>query len=90
MQTIEDFKTFGCEGETLIFEFLGLPPLLSWIIIGILLLVSSLMIYQRLKFKFSEECRNCGKPTEVKGNMLCNSCYNEYQDIFPKGWKNRK
>jgi len=55
-----------------------------------LLLVSGLMIYQRLKFKFSKECRNCGKPTEVKGNMLCNNCYNKNKDLFPKDWSNKK
>jgi len=74
----------------LIFEFLGFPPLLSWLITGMLLLVSGLMIYQRLKFKFSKECRNCGKPTEVKGNMLCNNCYNKNKDLFPKDWSNKK
>jgi len=48
------------------------------------------MIYQQLRFKFSKECRNCGKQTEVKGGMLCNLCKSEYQDLFPKGWKNKK
>jgi len=74
----------------MIFEFLGFPPLLSWMITVMLLLVSGLMIYQQLRFKFSKECRNCGKPTEVKGAMLCNSCKSEYQDLFPKEWKNKK
>jgi len=74
----------------MISELLGVPPLFVWMIIGMLLLISSIMIYQQLRFKFSKECRNCEKQTEVKGAMLCNSCKNEYQDLFPKGWKNKK
>jgi len=81
--------TFG-RTETMIFEFLGVPPLLSWMITGMLLLVSGLMIYQQLRFKFNKECRNCEKITEEKHAILCSACMKEYGELFPKDWSNKK
>lgn len=47
-------------------------------------------VYQKLRFKYGQECRNCGKPTEIKRAMMCNNCFNKNKELFPKDWSNKK
>lgn len=59
-------------------------------IAGMLIFLAIVSVYRELKFKFSKECRNCGKITEVKHAILCDDCVEEYNDILPKDWGNKK
>lgn len=69
-------------------DFLGVPDIIGWTIMAMLIFFSGTRLYQKFSHKFSKECRNCGRYAGKQ--MLCDSCYKEYQDIFPHGWKNKK
>lgn len=74
----------------MLFEFLGVPSLISWLLTIIIIAIFIIPIINEFKFRYSKECRNCKKITETKHAILCNDCLKEYAYIFPKNWKNKK
>ena len=69
-------------------EYIGVPTIASYIIIGFLIVLSCLPLYFQIKNKFSKKCRNCGKKSGRQ--ILCDKCYDQNKDLFPHEWENKK
>ena len=69
-------------------DFLGIPDIIGWTIMAMLIFFSGTILYQKFSHKFSKQCRNCGKYSG--GKIICDKCYDGIKDILPNGWSNKK